>query len=179
MEMEMAQKVNVLLVDDIDGSEADETLPFGLDGTNYEIDLNSEHAQQLRASWGATSRRPAKSQHPPSPRGSARPDERQPEQGDTQLGQGARPGRQRSGPHPCRHHRQVQSGQRHVSQHRTLQPGAIMEVRTSSAAGTTSGRHFPGLSANYPSVMSRTTRTASGITGIAVRVLHLVANTGY
>jgi hypothetical protein len=52
MEMEMAQKVNVLLVDDIDGSEADETLAFGLEGTHYEIDLNSEHAQELRSELG-------------------------------------------------------------------------------------------------------------------------------
>ncbi len=44
----MAQKVSVLLVDDIDGSEAGETISFGLDGTRYEIDLNGEHAQQLR-----------------------------------------------------------------------------------------------------------------------------------
>ena len=44
----MAQKVNVLLVDDIDGSDADETIKFGLDGTHYEIDLNSDHAQELR-----------------------------------------------------------------------------------------------------------------------------------
>jgi len=44
----MTQKVSVLLVDDIDGSEADETIPFGLGGTHYEIDLNSKHAQELR-----------------------------------------------------------------------------------------------------------------------------------
>lgn len=44
----MAQKINVLLVDDIDGSGADETIQFGLDGTHYEIDLNSDHAQELR-----------------------------------------------------------------------------------------------------------------------------------
>ena len=37
-ETEMAQKVSVLLVDDIDGSEAEEAVPFGRDGTNYEID---------------------------------------------------------------------------------------------------------------------------------------------
>jgi hypothetical protein len=47
-ENEMAQKVNVLLVDDIDGSDAGETVSFGLDGTHYEIDLNSDHAQDLR-----------------------------------------------------------------------------------------------------------------------------------
>jgi hypothetical protein len=44
----MAQKINVILVDDIDGSGADETVPFGLDGTQYEIDLNSGHAEELR-----------------------------------------------------------------------------------------------------------------------------------
>jgi hypothetical protein len=44
----MAQKVNVLLVDDIDGSDAVETIQFSLDGTHYEIDLNSDHAQELR-----------------------------------------------------------------------------------------------------------------------------------
>ena len=44
----MAQKVQTLFVDDIDGSDADGTVRFGLDGTDYEIDLNSEHAQALR-----------------------------------------------------------------------------------------------------------------------------------
>jgi Lsr2 len=44
----MAQKVKVLLVDDIDGTEAGETISFGLDGTRYEIDLNGEHARELR-----------------------------------------------------------------------------------------------------------------------------------
>ena len=44
----MAQKVNIVLVDDIDGSEATETVVFGLDGTTYEIDLNDEHAAALR-----------------------------------------------------------------------------------------------------------------------------------
>lgn len=44
----MAQKVNIVLVDDIDGSEADETVVFGLDGTTYEIDLNDKNAAALR-----------------------------------------------------------------------------------------------------------------------------------
>ena len=44
----MAQKIQVLLIDDLDGSEADGTVRFGLDGTEYEIDLNAEHAQALR-----------------------------------------------------------------------------------------------------------------------------------
>lgn len=45
----MARKVQVHLLDDIDGSTAEETLKFGLDGTNYEIDLSAKHAEKLRA----------------------------------------------------------------------------------------------------------------------------------
>ena len=44
----MAQKVNIILVDDIDGSEAHETVSFGLDGTSYEIDLSDDNAAKLR-----------------------------------------------------------------------------------------------------------------------------------
>ena len=44
----MAQKVQVLLVDDLDGSEASESVSFGLDGTSYEIDLNDQNAARLR-----------------------------------------------------------------------------------------------------------------------------------
>jgi hypothetical protein len=44
----MAQRVNVVLVDDIDGSDADETLRFALDGASYEIDLTNKHAGELR-----------------------------------------------------------------------------------------------------------------------------------
>ena len=44
----MAQKIEVIFVDDIDGSEATETVRFGLDGTLYEIDLNEAHAGELR-----------------------------------------------------------------------------------------------------------------------------------
>ena len=42
----MVQKTTVQLVDDIDGSEAAETLSFALDGTEYEIDLS-----EARAAW--------------------------------------------------------------------------------------------------------------------------------
>jgi Lsr2 len=44
----MAQKVQTLFIDDLDGSEADGTVRFGLDGTDYDIDLNTEHAKELR-----------------------------------------------------------------------------------------------------------------------------------
>jgi hypothetical protein len=44
----MAQKVHIVLVDDLDGSDATETVSFGLDGTSYEIDLNDKNATALR-----------------------------------------------------------------------------------------------------------------------------------
>ncbi|MBW5484221.1 histone-like nucleoid-structuring protein Lsr2 [Streptomyces bambusae] len=44
----MAQKVQVLLVDDLDGGEADETVTFALDGKTYEIDLTTANAETLR-----------------------------------------------------------------------------------------------------------------------------------
>ena len=47
-EFDMAQKVNIVLVDDLDGTEATETVTFGLDGSSYEIDLNDANAAALR-----------------------------------------------------------------------------------------------------------------------------------
>ena len=44
----MAQQTIVTLTDDIDGSEATETVSFGLDGRICEIDLNEAHAEDLR-----------------------------------------------------------------------------------------------------------------------------------
>ncbi|MER5883073.1 Lsr2 family protein [Streptomyces sp. NPDC001941] len=44
----MAQKVQVLLLDDLDGGEADETITFGLDGKTFEIDLTTKNADKLR-----------------------------------------------------------------------------------------------------------------------------------
>jgi Lsr2 len=45
----MAQKVKIILVDDLDGGSADETVRFGLDGASYEIDLSSGNAAELRS----------------------------------------------------------------------------------------------------------------------------------
>lgn len=45
----MAQQVTVLLVDDLDGGEADETVRFSLDGSSYEIDLSEKNAARLRS----------------------------------------------------------------------------------------------------------------------------------
>ena len=44
----MAQKVTVALEDDLDGGPADETVRFGLDGAEYEIDLSKKNATALR-----------------------------------------------------------------------------------------------------------------------------------
>ncbi len=49
----MTQKVQILFIDDIDGSAAEGTVRFGLDGTEYEIDLNAGHAQQVRDALAA------------------------------------------------------------------------------------------------------------------------------
>jgi hypothetical protein len=45
----MAQRVQVILEDDLDGGTADETVTFALDGVAYEIDLKSGNAEKLRA----------------------------------------------------------------------------------------------------------------------------------
>jgi hypothetical protein len=44
----MAQKLQTFFIDDLDGSEAEGTVLFGLDGTQYEIDLSTDHAKDLR-----------------------------------------------------------------------------------------------------------------------------------
>ena len=43
----MAQKVQTLYIDDIDGSEAAGTVRFAIDGTDYEIDLSAKHTDEL------------------------------------------------------------------------------------------------------------------------------------
>jgi hypothetical protein len=44
----MAQKITVVLEDDLDGGPASETVLFSLDGVAYEIDLNDGNAAGLR-----------------------------------------------------------------------------------------------------------------------------------
>ena len=71
----MAQKVTVLSIDDIDGSEAAETVSFGLDGISYEIDLSAGNAGEMRAALELyiskarkaprVSRRPARNRNAP------------------------------------------------------------------------------------------------------------------
>ena len=44
----MAQSVQIILEDDLEGGAADETVQFGLDGRDYEIDLSTANAEKLR-----------------------------------------------------------------------------------------------------------------------------------
>jgi len=56
----MAQKVQVVLVDDVDGGDASETVSFALDNVTYEIDLSAENAARLRedlGTWTSKARR--------------------------------------------------------------------------------------------------------------------------
>ncbi|MCP2257794.1 Lsr2 protein [Streptoalloteichus tenebrarius] len=56
----MAQKVTVELVDDLDGTRAEETVEFALDGVAYQIDLSATNAGKLRdalATFVASARR--------------------------------------------------------------------------------------------------------------------------
>ena len=64
----MAEKIETLFIDDIDGGAAEGTVRFALDGTDYEIDLSGEHSDELRTALrkyvdharkvGGTARRP-------------------------------------------------------------------------------------------------------------------------
>lgn len=75
----MAQKVQTVFIDDLDGTEADGTVRFSLDGTEYEIDLNADHTQQLREALApyvgagrrvsGSTRRPARSGRRPQASG--------------------------------------------------------------------------------------------------------------
>lgn len=44
----MAKHTQVILIDDLDGGEANETVTFAIDGTSYEIDLSDGNAKRLR-----------------------------------------------------------------------------------------------------------------------------------
>lgn len=75
----MAKRVHVVLEDDLDGSPAEESVSFALDGQAYEIDLNSANADALRdtlskyigharkASGGARASRPTRARSSTGP----------------------------------------------------------------------------------------------------------------
>jgi hypothetical protein len=47
--MRVARRIETRLTDDVDGSAADKTVRFTLDGTSYEIDLSDSNAEELRS----------------------------------------------------------------------------------------------------------------------------------
>lgn len=47
----MARTMKVVLTDDIDGTPADETIEFSIDGNHYEIELNSDNAAKFRGAF--------------------------------------------------------------------------------------------------------------------------------
>ena len=117
----MAQKIQTLFIDDIDGGEAEGTVRFGLDGTDYEIDLSAKNAAALRkalAKYIDSGRRTSERFPPAGPEWA--PDERRrcrfhrgPRMGQVagHRGQGPRPGASRPS-------QQVQGSDRSVSQAR-------------------------------------------------------------
>jgi hypothetical protein len=90
----MAKKAQVVLVDDLDGTPAEETVTLGLDGRHYEIDLSTANAKALRNELkdyvhSAPRATPPGRSHPP-------------------VGQGERLRGLRAGTHPPGRHRGLQ-----------------------------------------------------------------------
>ena len=129
----MAQKVQVVLVDDVDGGSADETVTFGLDGVSYEIDLTTKNAARLRdafAPWVGSARKVS------GPRGRrttgrARARARRRQRRDPGLGQGRGHRGQRARPHLRRPAREVrgraltEAGAAATRRPRAWPPGAM------------------------------------------------------
>jgi len=58
--MPVSRQIVVILKDDVDGGDGDETVNFALDGVTYEIDLSTQNADALRAAmepWISAGRR--------------------------------------------------------------------------------------------------------------------------
>ena len=134
----MAQKVHIVLVDDLDGSEATESVSFGLDGTSYEIDLNDANAARLRDALaefvgharkvGSATRRGRRPRRRPPP--GRRPER----QGDPRLGPLQRVRRPRPRP-------RLRRGPRGLRR-RPLTPGTPSR-RSVRKQGTTPARRTP------------------------------------
>jgi hypothetical protein len=65
----VAQKVQTLYIDDMDGSEAEGTVRFGLNGAEYEIDLSAAHSKRSVPVCSRTLHMPARSAAPAEPAG--------------------------------------------------------------------------------------------------------------
>lgn len=56
----MSQRIRVDLIDDLDGSRAEESVEFALDGVSYIIDLSADNAAKFRdtlSTWTTAARR--------------------------------------------------------------------------------------------------------------------------
>ena len=60
----MAQKI--VLIDDLDGSEASTTLTYAIDGQEYEIDLSEENAEKFRTTLEPFIEKSRPAKHRPS-----------------------------------------------------------------------------------------------------------------
>src|SRR5262245_4840276 len=72
----MAQKITVVLEDDLEGGPADETVRFGLGGSAYEIDLSTRNAARFRQQLAPFIERARKIGRAPRRRNTRRPPER-------------------------------------------------------------------------------------------------------
>ena len=106
----MAQKIQILYIDDLDGTEAEGTVRFGLDGTEYEIDLNAEHAQALQQALAlCTCCPPDRGRYPAaSPQQTRGASKRAVHHRGPRVGQSARHRRERPWTGACRAGHQVQ-----------------------------------------------------------------------
>lgn len=44
----MATRTEIILIDDLDGKDAHETIVFAVDGVEYEMDLSDKNAEKFR-----------------------------------------------------------------------------------------------------------------------------------
>jgi hypothetical protein len=75
-ERHVAKQTTVILVDDLDGSEATEQVEFGVDGRSYEIDLSAANSAKLRealAPFISAARRAGGRRSAPTPVAPSRP----------------------------------------------------------------------------------------------------------
>jgi Lsr2 protein len=82
----MAQQRTVVLIDDLDGSDAQHTVTFSLDGQQYEIDLSAQNSQRLHdalapfmSNGRLANSEPSAPRRPRRPRTMAQPEPVQPE----------------------------------------------------------------------------------------------------
>ena len=149
----MAQKIQTLFIDDLDGSAAEGTVRFGLDGTEYEIDLNEEHAKELREALARLCGRRAAGQRRCSPAGADRAAD---SGGRAEYHRGPRvgqsPGYRGQGPRPgtCRAGREIQGG------HRAVTPGSARAQNIASCRGQGRGQCRAGSMTRDTSRVART-----------------------